>query len=273
LPGRRLLAEAIFARWKMGPARVARLRAGRTGAGGTGRGAVRADAGAVKSLKRYLLGFLTLLSLAWLAAVAVAWARSYSVQHHESVGFEHYFRNPPVQWEVKASRGVLFVEHRRVRPHPPWGDLAFAERVTQLGPRWLRLKRVEAVAWRREPGQSPNAPPAATATFPDHTSWQLWCDFWLLAAVSAPLPGVWLARRFRSARRRAQGVCRRCGYDLRATPGRCPECGAPAAPSQCGEGPRCTAVRGRPSRAFASAPPATRPADGAGDRPACREVR
>jgi hypothetical protein len=45
----------------------------------------------------------------------------------------------------------------------------------------------------------------------------------LLAAV---LPTFWVTTRLRRRRRAAGGQCAACGYDLRATPDRCPECGA-----------------------------------------------
>jgi hypothetical protein len=49
--------------------------------------------------------------------------------------------------------------------------------------------------------------------------------YWMLVAISLPMP-ILRARRAawrRIARRR--GLCVFCGYDIRATPGRCPECG------------------------------------------------
>ena len=55
---------------------------------------------------------------------------------------------------------------------------------------------------------------------------------WFLFILAARLPGIRLARIFslyRRLRRRkrlpATGHCQKCGYDLRATPNRCPECG------------------------------------------------
>jgi predicted amidophosphoribosyltransferase len=45
---------------------------------------------------------------------------------------------------------------------------------------------------------------------------------WALALLLSLTPTLWLLRR----RPRAAGHCPHCGYDLRATPDRCPECGA-----------------------------------------------
>ncbi len=51
--------------------------------------------------------------------------------------------------------------------------------------------------------------------------------YWFLLAVTGTLPIVHFLsrRRRRRAARAAAGLCPACGYDLRATPDRCPECG------------------------------------------------
>jgi hypothetical protein len=55
---------------------------------------------------------------------------------------------------------------------------------------------------------------------------------WLVAAALLVVPSARLVRgrlaHGTAARRRAAGLCVTCGYDLRGSPGRCPECG-PAA--------------------------------------------
>jgi hypothetical protein len=60
--------------------------------------------------------------------------------------------------------------------------------------------------------------------------WALVAPSWLVALIAGTLPTISLARLrlLRWTRRASVGVCRRCGYDLRATPERCPECGTPA---------------------------------------------
>ena len=48
---------------------------------------------------------------------------------------------------------------------------------------------------------------------------------WLPLLATTWLPGLWLMR-FRLLRRRKKlGLCLDCGYDLRASEGKCPECG------------------------------------------------
>lgn len=47
--------------------------------------------------------------------------------------------------------------------------------------------------------------------------------YWLPFAVLQVPFAWWLPKRLK--RQRSSGCCTRCGYDLRATPDRCPECG------------------------------------------------
>jgi hypothetical protein len=70
-------------------------------------------------------------------------------------------------------------------------------------------------------------------TFPlprlEREIWDVRIPYWLMLLVSSVPPALWW--RDRRKRNRVQlGHCQTCGYDLRATPARCPECGAaPAA--------------------------------------------
>jgi hypothetical protein len=89
---------------------------------------------------------------------------------------------------------------------------------------------------------SGNAPPkrfvgfvVSSVGYPFHST-RVEVPLWAPVAMTALLPLAWLIATVRRARRRKAGHCKACGYDLRATPGRCPECGAkdpapaPAAP-------------------------------------------
>jgi len=54
---------------------------------------------------------------------------------------------------------------------------------------------------------------------------------WLVAIVASLPAAAWLVLwRRKGARAKRVDVCPTCGYDLRATPERCPECGCIPAP-------------------------------------------
>jgi hypothetical protein len=69
--------------------------------------------------------------------------------------------------------------------------------------------------------------------YPDGTatlcSRRLKLPAWFTASAAAGMgaPSLWfVGRRIGRSRRRRVGLCAACGYDLRASPERCPECGA-----------------------------------------------
>jgi hypothetical protein len=56
--------------------------------------------------------------------------------------------------------------------------------------------------------------------------WNVVLPYWAIIALASVLPAASLARRLTRAPV-APGVCSNCGYDLRASTDRCPECGTP----------------------------------------------
>lgn len=71
-----------------------------------------------------------------------------------------------------------------------------------------------------------NAPQAPKT--PDYSlEWQLTFPAWLPVVLAGVLPAFALVGLFRRHRRGRAGLCRNCGYDLRASTDRCPECGEP----------------------------------------------
>jgi hypothetical protein len=203
-------------------------------------------------MKRRVIDLLTLLSLLLLVAVCVLWVRSYSAhdavgwfyRHADAVRYERYreekrlvvrFRGVEsvrgaagaggFDWEqAKRSPAVFALEwtplpdedrlgyHRVVGAARPGGGPFAAAGTQEHGA--LGFRRVEAVKWP-PPGR------LAAVVVPD----------WFLALATALLPAARAGAAARRFRRRRHSRCEACGYDLRATPGRCPECGAGAGPA------------------------------------------
>ena len=179
---------------------------------------------------RRLLDIFAVTSLLLLVAVCVLWYRSYRLSERIQ------WRNDRGSRSIRSATGYVELgllvtdwskhpaefhgpRYQRDMPQPPFNYLLLmcsSAGDTRTGWEW------RGFAWheRRNPNQGILHAVA-------------WAPFWGLATATALPPAGWTAGLFWShlrRRRKGAGFCRNCGYDLRATPHRCPECGLVAAP-------------------------------------------
>jgi hypothetical protein len=173
---------------------------------------------------RLLFTLLSALSLLLCAATVAAWVDTRSSYHSAQwIGWREQ-PGPPRQmvWGAAACRGTAWV---------------YWYRMDMLTPKAARARYVAPGLYHQYPDQASAYIPVSLGIVSldmngaDYRSAGSECiaPCWLLAATSAVLPAAWLVstvrRRHRTRHRLRSRLCLKCGYDLRASPGPCPECG------------------------------------------------
>ena len=193
---------------------------------------------------RIVLHAATLLSLLLLAITAAGWAVGAVRERHATVW--PLRRRPERTCFLRLDRQHLIVSEQRMVPYgmPPdyaMNSTRFREyRVTgpkfparglgtDLSPEYFALNPTGA--WFQFIRLQP-----AGITFQDAsgvTAWKvtgiyraLHIPWWSLLLLFSIVPASRWAARLRRRSKVRRGLCPECGYDIRATPDRCPECGA-----------------------------------------------
>src|SRR5687768_5765821 len=150
---------------------------------------------------------LSALSLLLFVAVVVLWVRSYFVAEIVRTQTKaHFYAAGSVRGGLAFVR--LSTSGQPAPPlhwyeaEPPWDAIADLRANT--------VRRVEALGFGHFAG------------YPPLTSYRaLVVPLWFPSLLSLMLPLLWTWTRWRTPP--APGLCPSCGYDLRATPDRCPE--------------------------------------------------
>jgi hypothetical protein len=202
-------------------------------------------------MKRRLFTLCSALSLSLCATACALWVRSYWAE--DEIRWVRITRGPAAAaaedamdyYTVASGAGGFAFAGWRGVDSPQWRyELVREEGLTRLSygsPTYAGMRT-------QPPGDGLPARLGfdwSYATGPNsrssRQSWSLVSPWWVPCAASAVLPAFRLVQHARARRRdrRIRGnLCADCGYDLRSSPGRCPECGAAVpANAQAGAGP------------------------------------
>jgi hypothetical protein len=191
-------------------------------------------------MKRGLLNLLTVLSMLLCGAAGALWVRSYfasdaATYARDRVSADGYKR---FNYLLISHRGqlVFLVSSQDFRPLPPGVAGRMAEEYRRHTSRALDVHRhnlsppymMPAGGWwvRRGFSHSHFGAPQTPTIYNEQS--QFAAPHWALVAAAGLLPAAYAVHRWRARRMGRPGVCAKCGYDLRATPDKCPECGTPA---------------------------------------------
>ncbi len=185
------------------------------------------------SVKRRLFTGLSVASLLLCVATLAPWVRSdYRADfvQHDWVGELTVQR-----WRIESKRGCFSSVFRREgrgeevlelggtnfsNYEVPDGDVGDLREGVENGPVFPQRPDLHSTGWFHGFGFWLRRPD------PIESHQAFWVPHWSVTLLFAIAPALRLRGAIRSRRRHRAGRCPTCGYDLRATPDRCPECGA-----------------------------------------------
>ena len=178
---------------------------------------------------RRLLNLLTTLSLLLCVAVVALWVRSYFVW--EMVALDTHGRNDEYLTRTRCSLGSVYGRlDLKVKTNRDPAALVSAPADVGVA-RWRYAGNaagtMEIFGWWETHRFFAVEDYTGTAGQTESTRF-FFVPYWALVLLFsiAPIQSAWRHRRRK--RHNGAGFCPSCGYDLRATPDRCPECGTAA---------------------------------------------